>query len=241
MTPLNYSNYWAPHAPALPTFTVHTNYTGSLCPGASNQGIVGCGGTSTGRKWLWKPVTYLNNSSASSSEVSNAVGSWSAGQSKINFSSNYSVRQDIIIGNGSSTSAFGDTYTYGQNCFGCVGQINECTGACTTLNGVGYVDILLSGSQISDGATYFGISVQDLRTRTLNHEFGHALRLKHTNTNKFRCSEVTSLMFPSQSVLLGCAISTPQSCDFGAINSLYSTGVPSCPATSSNYCSGSSC
>jgi hypothetical protein len=239
MTPLNPNATYLPWAPKLPVFTVYSNFTGSNCPQASTE-AEGCYyPLSTARRWGWSPVVVKKDqySTVSASAISTAVGQWNGIQSRVQYSySPLSVRIDVLIVDG---YAYGDnarTFTFGQDCTGCVGYTNTCTGACTTIDKVSASDIYLDMGVIATAASYLGISSSAAVEYTLRHEMGHSLRVNHSYNFDARCSEVQSLMYPSLSVLVGCGVVAPKACDGATINTIYPTGAPTCPTSSLPTC-----
>jgi hypothetical protein len=71
----------------------------------------------------------------------------------------------------------------------------------------------------------------DIVQAAVTHEFGHVVRLADISPIHFVCSEVQGLMYGSGSVLEGCGVKTPQTCDVNAFNALYAGAtVLNCPA-----------
>ena len=235
MAPNNPNATYLPYAPALPSFTVYDNYFASNCP-AQSTSTSGCGTGNMPQHWIWTPVTFYSTSSmVSNSSASAEAGNWNDVQSRIDLT-NESDPLDIWIYDVTSLPDNTDnalTTTYGQDCNDpCYGYLDDCNGACANSASVYYVNIELNSTTIAARAPYLGLTTSEYAAVVLEHELGHALRLGHTTMNNYKvavvCSEVQSVMYPSGTGLVGCDLTTPNSCDVGGIDAVY----PSAPG----YC-----
>ena len=237
VSPVNPDMSYFPYAPRLPEVIVEANHVGSLCaPSSTNQSV--CGSSTSGRRWLWSPVTiWPYTSYVSQSAADSASNKWNAIQSRIDFSNNWGSRQDVSLFTDISIgSRLAITFTRGSDCSTCTGFKLDCpSGVCVTDDAVQSVAVFLNSTRINANATLQGLPQSTVLARVLEHELGHALRISESTTTSIAngtCSQVQSIMYPSLSVLLGCGASGPTtSCDTGSINTRYPISPPICPAS----------
>ncbi len=240
VSPVNPDINFFPFAPRLPLVVVNANHVGSLCaPSSTNTSV--CGSSSSGRRWLYSPVTvYPISSFVSTFSVNSATSKWNAIQGRIAFSSNWAIRQDVTIFDDPTIgNLLAITFTRGSDCTICVGlKLNCPSGVCVTQDGVQSVGIFLNPPRISAHAAVQGISQATVVSRVLEHELGHALRISEsTLTANGTCSQVQSIMYPSVSVLLGCGSSGPTTtCDTASINARYPSSPLFCPTSTAARC-----
>lgn len=201
LTPVNADPTYFPYAPRLPNFSVYSNFVGSNCPPQSPENE-GCGTPGNARRWVWSPITYgtaTMSTVVNSSTFSTAASTWnSITGGKLSFSSDNSVRQDLTIGDDNSIGSFNaDVVSYGQDCTGCTNRIDVCSGACLNPAAMFSSIMRLNISEMTTAAGFWGMNVQAFAPLVVAHEMGHVLRMGHSLISHGKCSEVTSIMYPS--------------------------------------------
>lgn len=93
--PPDNSHTLSAHAPSLPVFQVFARYIGQNTLSPRDPGVSCNGSTFAALRWTYKPLTWRNNSSISSQELSSAIQTWTNAQSIMTFSPYDDVRQDI--------------------------------------------------------------------------------------------------------------------------------------------------
>jgi len=242
ITPNNLSTTYFPKAPKLPGVLVYNNYVGSNCPGALSGAYCGSGSAA---HWNYTPVAYCSTSTLlTSGNVNSDVSTWNSMSSNIQMSSNSYC--PIWIHNGSAGTDNGITRATSGTCTSCAGGYKdlcsivspfECIGG----SGVYGAEIILDATNLAGAASAQGVSVATVATNTVMHELGHALRLADIGVGDGKCSEVQSVMYGSLSVLRGCGVTAPTSCDSNELNVIYPTAPATCSAVGTNYCSSTTC
>jgi hypothetical protein len=237
------------HAPALPFFSVYSNFTGTNCSPGQLAAPSQCGTGNSVYHWVWSPVTYASSSSAvSSSAVVSDAQSWTnSAQGRISFSSDTRYRLDVAIFDDNGLDAYGQTFFWGEDCnTNCYNKVEECTGACLNSAAVYYVDIHINPSRLAVLAlayTSSGVSTDTayLAQLGVEHELGHAILISHSSAYTAVCSEVQDIMYPEPDIAWLCGLSTTNSCDTSAIYTVYPNAVGFCPSYVTPYCAGVSC
>jgi hypothetical protein len=180
-----------------------------------------------------------------------AAYSWSHVQSRITLSNAGSsafmggYTPPIPISDSTNTNDFvGLTNIYGGDCSSCFGYLDQCSGSCWNAASVLHADILLNPTIVSSQASAYSpivgysVSTSTVAQYALMHELGHALRLGDVKVIYGRCSEVSSIMYTSASVLFGCGVHQPTTtCDGNALNStVYPAAPPTCTPLDSEWC-----
>jgi hypothetical protein len=231
-----YNNQNLPIAPILPAFDVLPTYIGTVCPGISPADA--CPSSPGGTKWEHTPITYQSSSSiVSADSVSSIVASWNSITSNINITpasaTPISVDVSIADSNPLPTVKFGgETFIYGNNCNRCFDYFDECTGRCADSAGIAAAHVLIYSNNTQTTADALGYSQSTVGATVLAHELGHVLRLLDVLVKADaglygRCSEVSSIMYSSASVLNSCGVRSPRSsCDGQAVNNYFNTPLP---------------
>ncbi|HEX4232466.1 MAG TPA: hypothetical protein VHZ07_27630 [Bryobacteraceae bacterium] len=241
-TPANLNTNIYDWAPTLPSFTVWPNLTASNCPTLIVP-VDTCTNTSDEMYWRWSPVSYASTSSVhSDSDMTVAADGWNGVQSGLQLEP---ADGTLDIWAYDSTSlpgyVFGQTQFTSQTCnTGCFDQVDECTGECMDDQAVYYEDIIINPTAVTNYASDFGESTEQLAILVVTHELGHALQLAHPEAVQHSCSEVQSTVYQNPSMRITCGVSTPTSCDGIAVDDVYPDGVPYCPQ-GDNYCDGTLC
>lgn len=230
-----------PFGPSLPNYTVYANFVGSKIAAHSTSAALTCPGTSTsaGQYWHWSPIVYTNYSSYGS-PVSDGFTAWNSVQSRLPFSTDNSVRDDMAVYTATlGPTTAGVTVIYGETCFACLGFIDQCTGGtqCYQFSWAAYAEVGLDSSTIATQASLLGVAANTLAKTTTTHELGHVLRLGDITPVNGICSEVQSIMYGSLSMLTGCGVVSPTSSDVSVITgTIYPSNVPVCPTYTYPWC-----
>jgi hypothetical protein len=110
--------------------------------------------------------------------MGDAADNWNAIQSKIAFQPADQDLDVLAYDDNTLQNAYGLTQIYSQSCnSGCIGQINECTGACMDALTIYYVNIAMDATDITTYAHFYGEFPGEFATSVAAHELGHTLRV----------------------------------------------------------------
>lgn len=228
------------YAPTLPFFHIWPNYSGQNCPPTSTFPDY-CTVSGGAMYWRSTPIAYASSSSVLSDSYMDLVAdSWNNAQSKLSFEPSTEVLNVLAEDAPLAAGILGHTEVESEVCNSeCYGEVDECTGECADSSMIYYSFIQLDSSQIAAAAPHYYLTAAGLATQVVIHELGHSIRLGHaTETNRI-CSEVQSLMYPNEQLLLTCGVYGPTSCDVDEVDAIYPS-VPYC-AQGGDYCDGVSC
>ncbi len=180
--------------------------------------------------WVWSPLTIVFQSWLPVDGLNQAISSWNSPQNRIQFSTQFSGRNDVWIYHGDLPGdGLGYTIRYSQFYSTCFLKRDTC-GKCMNPYVMYASDVILDADLINSlpGSPGWNWNLTTTTKAVIAHELGHVLGLK--NMTDFGVCSVSSLMTESAFRHMTCNISGPLACDITGLTNFYQSIIPPyCP------------